>query len=83
MISSCFTDLTYKDNNYDTVDIIPDMTLKILKNKFKNIRNNNKFSKICGVLRKNIITFEAEGLGFTSVEETLWANQIIESCEDI
>ena len=74
---SCFIPNLYL-NNQESSDDIPEVIIRILKNKQRNIElSNNKFTKICGMLRKEILSFSAEGIG-ASVEESQWANHILE-----
>jgi len=78
--------LNYESNEKSNVlneSNMPNIIVRILKNKNKNLKlKNNKYSKICGLLRKNILNLSADGIGSTE-EESKWAKHIIESSEDL
>lgn len=71
--------LDIDNDQTQTNEEIPEIILKILKNKHKNDRSNNndKYSPICTMLRKEILNFSASGIGATD-QESKWANHILE-----
>ncbi len=76
--SSSFIPKLYLDE--DKSEHIPDLILKIVKNKQKNNSQINKYSKICKVLRKELLNFSAEG--YSDPTEKEWARHIIQNSND-
>lgn len=75
---------TCKNNQNNEGRDIPDIILVIMRNKHKNtkLKNQSKYSHICGVLRKGIINYSAEGIGSTE-EESQWAKHLLENSTEL
>ena len=80
---SCFVpNLENSDENVEGCEI-PEVIIRIIKNSQKNnYLSNNRFSKICELLRKEILNFSAVGIGATK-QESEWANYILEYSKEI
>ena len=81
---SCILPSVHSGIDVKDISEIPDLIIRILHNRQKNLflNNKNKFSKICGVLREQILNFSAEGIGATE-EESQWAKHILETSKEL